>query len=186
MGKLLSAPWMVGNPFCAPDQYLQIRAPPWARGEGQGTAGSRHLDFTPLFCDDKIQDVGGGKSRVSSPRGVFAFSPRPNRINNISLVPFTYYYTILNVHESARARAPTHCTPDTPVALRPKGSRGAFYEYLKSNLRAALCEMRKRENDFRGRTTPDTRTYNIQYTIGDVCACTCKFTAAAVVGRPRS
>lgn len=34
-----------------------------ARREGRArTAGSRHLDFTPLFYDDKIQDVGGGKS----------------------------------------------------------------------------------------------------------------------------
>lgn len=33
------------------------------RLEGRArTAGSRHLDFTPLFYDDKIQDVGGGKS----------------------------------------------------------------------------------------------------------------------------
>jgi len=62
---ICSSEWSAQPLLRAADQYLQIRAAGGGRrGEGRArTAGSRHLDFTPLFCDDKIQDVRGVGSR---------------------------------------------------------------------------------------------------------------------------
>lgn len=42
-------------------RYAPPPPPPWGEGARLHIAGSRHLDFTPLYRDDKIQDVGGGK-----------------------------------------------------------------------------------------------------------------------------
>lgn len=71
------------------------------------TAGSRHLDFTPLFCDDKIQDVGGG-----------------NRLSSSTNPPPTSPPTVHGFHVHG-----------TRIIHTRKGARGAYYKYLNSNLR---------------------------------------------------
>jgi len=75
-----------------------------ARGEGAHTAGSRHLDFTPLFYDDKIQDVGGRGSgtenrlpRFIPPHHGFSLQRICFFFSVLHLVP-VYEYNIYTLH----------------------------------------------------------------------------------------